>query len=134
MDMTCDRCGAPLAPGHVVCPFCEVPYDPAKIAALPRVAAPSGNAGPTKCRRRDGHVSRNASAVLAGGHVTLSSGTPSVIAVEEILDVRGEPSFNGERYGGTEFVILRLRDHEVGLMMKPDDARAWLTALGKPAS
>jgi hypothetical protein len=86
--------------------------------------------GPTNCKRRDGHVSRNAKLTLAGGHVTISSGSPSSIALGELINVRAEDTFNGEHYSGTRWVILRTKEQEIGFMMTPDHAQAWLDSLG----
>ncbi len=85
--------------------------------------------GPTNCRRRDGHVSRNASITLLGDRISISSGTPSVVALTDIVDFRCEDSYSGEHLGGTRFLILTLRGQEIGFAMKPEYAAAWLQAL-----
>jgi hypothetical protein len=68
---------------------------------------------------------------LANGQITLSSGNPTQIPIGQVLEVRSEPSFNGERYFGHSFVVLRLADREIGLMMNSADEQSWLAALGK---
>lgn len=122
--MYCTGCGAPEEAGYSACRRCNAPY-----AHAPAVGERRG-VGPTNCKRRDGHVSRNASVALVDGRITISSGTPSVISLQEITDVRGEDSFNGEHYSGTRWVILRFHGQEVGFMMKPENAAMWLEALG----
>src|SRR5690242_4322041 len=99
----CSHCGAPYADGA------HTAY------RAPPQGQLHGSLGPTRCRRRDGHVSRVVSAQLSNGVVSISHGTPASFPLADIVDVRTDASFNGEHWGGTEFVIVRLRDHEIGL-------------------
>jgi len=124
--------------GNTACHYCHARYfaEPSSEAAqfqAPAAAATTRTLGPTRCRRRDGHVSRPSNVTLAGGYVSFTSGHPDRVALGELLDVRVADSLNGEHYSGAQFVVLRLATQEIGVMMTPDNARLWLDALGKRA-
>lgn len=127
--MFCVQCGAPET-GAATCQKCGTPYADGPHAAYHAPGAHTGlKVGPTNCRRRDGHVSRNCSITLLDDHIAVSSGTPSSVALTDVVGVRVDTSYNGETYGGTRWLIFSLRTQEVGFMMKPDAATAWANAL-----
>ena len=45
--------------------------------------------------------------------------------------MRTDASYNGEHYSGTQWLILAVPGKEVGFMMKPEYAQAWVQALGR---
>jgi hypothetical protein len=155
--MSCKECGAPREPGHVLCKFCHVPYDDEELrgafpcpgcktlnlgdarqcvscgAAVAHGGASATHLGPANTHRRHGHVSRRTVVTFSGGHLVFSAGSPAVITVDQILEVRTDTSFNGEYYGGTRWVIMVLQDGEHGFMVKPGDAETWVEALAPRA-
>jgi hypothetical protein len=82
--------------------------------------------GPLHTRRRHGHVSRNAVVTLVGRRLSLGS---MDIAVDDILEVRDEGSYNGEWDGGCRWVVVRLASDELGFRVKAGEERAWVEAL-----
>ncbi len=78
--------------------------------------------GPLHCKRRDGHVSRNASLRLEAGQLVFSAGTPATIPIDQVVGFRREESFNGERWGGCCFIVLSLPSREIGILLKHEYA------------
>jgi hypothetical protein len=124
------KCGTIEEAGVAACRACGVPYADGSHAAYHAPGVHLGvKLGPTNCRRRDGHVSRNCAITLLDDHIAVSSGMPTSIAVGDIAGFRAEGSYNGEHYSGTQWLVLTLRGQEVGFMMKPEYAQAWIQAL-----
>ena len=64
------------------------------------------------------------SPATTGEQLTFAAGSPSQIAVGEILEVRDEGAIRGG--GGNKALILRLKDGDVGMMMTPADHHSTL--------
>ncbi|HEY8076160.1 MAG TPA: hypothetical protein VIF62_18670 [Labilithrix sp.] len=128
--MFCVQCGTQEQPGLATCAKCGAAYADGVHAAYHAPGSHTGlKVGPTNCRRRDGHVSRNCAITLLDDRIAVSSGTPTTIALAEIHAVRADTSYNGEHYSGTGWLILSLAGKEVGFMMKSDVADVWVKAL-----
>jgi hypothetical protein len=79
-------------------------------------------------KRRDGHVTRTTTVALEDDRIVFGAGTPTELPLSAISSVREEPSFNGEKYVGFPWVVI-VASSEIGLMLKPEDHRAWMAAL-----
>jgi hypothetical protein len=129
--MFCVQCGAPGEAGFAACRGCGALYADGSHVGY-RQAEPhlSLKLGPTNCRRRDGHVSRNCAITLLGDHIAVSSGTPTTVALSDVVAFRAmDGGYNGEHYSGTKWLVFSIRGQEVGFMMKPAYADAWVQAL-----
>jgi hypothetical protein len=131
--MFCVQCGTPEEAGLAVCRKCGAPYADGSHVGYGDGARHTGlKLGPTNCRRRDGHVSRNCAITLLDDRIAVSSGTPREVALSELGGFRTmDGGYNGEHYSGTKWLVLSLHGQEIGFMMKPEYADAWQQVLGK---
>ncbi len=124
----CHKCATPNLRDAVKCVACGNPIGPMH-AGPPVNAGGDTHLGPITTHRRHGHTSRRTVVTFLGGRLVFSTGEPMQISVAEIQDVRTEGSFNGEKYFGSPWIIVRTSSDEHGFMVKQGQEAQWLQAL-----
>jgi hypothetical protein len=79
-------------------------------------------------KRRDGHTTRTTTVALEADRIVFGAGTPLELPLSQITSVREEASFNGEKFVGYPWLVIAAGS-EIGLMLKPEDHRAWMASL-----